>query len=238
MKITLPFIEQGMSFPSPRSALTSPNGLLAFGGELTTSRLVEAYSNGIFPWFSHDDPILWWSPNPRGVLPLNGFHCSRSLAKLIRRQPYKVTLDLAFDQVIDNCAQIPRHDSGTWITQEMIAAYKQLHKDGYAHSIEVWDDTILVGGLYGVLVGSVFCGESMFHRKTDTSKLAFYYLVEWMKQTGGSLIDCQMQNPHLQTLGCIEISRNQFLLALKQGLNNALNKDDWSTRILISPRTA
>lgn len=230
--ITLTKLDNDTPFPAVHTALDEPNGLLAFGGDLSVNRLINAYKNGIFPWFSHDDPILWWSPSPRGVLPLDNFYCSGKLAKLVRQRRYKVTLNHAFDEVIDACASIPRHDSGTWITEEMIRAYKTLHRAGVAQSIEVWNDNKLVGGLYGVVSGKLFCGESMFHRVTDCSKLAMYYLVELLRLEKCQFIDCQMQNSHLKTLGCIEISRQDFLTQL--GVLNSQNfsKHCWQPRAL------
>jgi leucyl/phenylalanyl-tRNA---protein transferase len=230
--IRLPQLNDGQSFPDPNHALVEPNGLLAFGGELTITRLNEAYSKGIFPWFSPGEPILWWSPNPRGILPLPHFNCSRKLAKLVRQQRFKVTLNHAFDDVIDACASIPRNASGTWITIDMINAYKQLHRAGHAHSVEVWHGNDLVGGLYGVVSGKLFCGESMFHRMTDCSKLAMYFLVELLSQEEVPFIDCQMLNPHLQTLGCIEIPRRKFLTLLNSQQQQSFSKDCWHAREL------
>ena len=229
---TLTKLSTSCDFPDPRLALLNPNGLLAFGGDLSTQRLVQAYSNGIFPWFSHDEPIMWWSPNPRGILPLAQFYCSTKLAKLVRQQRYQVTVNMAFDQVIDACATISRNGSGTWITPQMIAAYKNLHHVGHAHSIEVWDEDRLVGGLYGVVTGKLFCGESMFHNVTDSSKLAMYYLVTLLQSENSPFVDCQMQNPHLRTLGCIEISRNQFLHDLDQLNNQRFSPNCWQARIV------
>lgn len=229
---TLTKLSTSCDFPDPRLALLNPNGLLAFGGDLSTQRLLQAYSNGIFPWFSHDEPIMWWSPNPRGILPLAQFYCSTKLAKLVRQQRYQVTVNMAFDQVIDACATISRNGSGTWITPQMIAAYKNLHHVGHAHSIEVWDEDRLVGGLYGVVTGKLFCGESMFHNVTDSSKLAMYYLVALLQSENSPFVDCQMQNPHLRTLGCIEISRNQFLHDLDQLNNQRFSPNCWQARIV------
>ena len=229
---TLTKLSTSCDFPDPRLALLNPNGLLAFGGDLSTQRLLQAYSNGIFPWFSHDEPIMWWSPNPRGILPLAQFYCSTKLAKLVRQQRYQVTVNMAFDQVIDACATISRNGSGTWITPQMIAAYKTLHHVGHAQSIEVWDEDRLVGGLYGVVTGKLFCGESMFHNVTDSSKLAMYYLVALLQSENSPFVDCQMQNPHLRTLGCIEISRNQFLHDLDQLNNQRFSPNCWQARVV------
>ena len=225
-------LDEQLYFPAANAALSEPNGLLAFGGDLSVERLLLAYKNGIFPWFSDGEPILWWSPDPRGILPLDQFNCSSSLRKLVRKQTFRVTLNMDFDSVIERCATIPRADNGTWITQTMIDAYKRLHTHGYAHSIEVWKDDDLVGGLYGVAVGAVFCGESMFSDVSNTSKLAFWYLVDLMKTAGADFIDCQMQNPHLQSLGCIEISREQFHKKLSASADKHLPPETWNARTL------
>lgn len=230
--IQLTQLSQRLYFPEPRHALDEPNGLLAFGGDLSVARLRLAYQHGIFPWFSHGEPILWWSPDPRGILPLEHFYCSKKLAKIIRQRRWQVTLNNAFDQVIDACANIDRNGSGTWITQDMINAYKQLHRAGHAHSIEVWEEQHLIGGLYGVASGKLFCGESMFHRVSDSSKVAMYYLVELMRQQGSPFIDCQMQNSHLHSLGCIEISRQQFLHELAVLQQQQFSTDCWLARRL------
>ncbi|MGO4892463.1 leucyl/phenylalanyl-tRNA--protein transferase [Flavobacterium sp. W21_SRS_FM6] len=230
--IHLPELTHKAVFPDPSQALSRPNGLLAFGGDLSVARLTTAYAKGIFPWYSPGEPILWWSPTPRGILPLEQFYCSSKLAKLVRQQRFAVTLNYAFDAVIDACATTPRNDSGTWITAEMIEAYKHLHKAGHAHSIEVWQGDILVGGLYGVVSAKLFCGESMFHHLTDCSKLAMYYLVELLKAEGSSFIDCQMVNPHLQSLGCIATPRTQFLAQLKVLQSQSFSIDCWKARTL------
>ncbi|GAB3015858.1 leucyl/phenylalanyl-tRNA--protein transferase [Bowmanella dokdonensis] len=219
-------------FPSPQLALTDPNGLLAFGGDLSVPRLLLAYRNGIFPWFSEGEPILWWSPDPRGILELHDFVCSRSLARLARSGRYRVSLNHSFDEVIQACATIPRGSQGTWITARMIQAYQTFHRSGHAHSVEVWDNDMLVGGLYGVSVGSVFCGESMFHRQSNTSKLALYFLVEHLKKHGFTFIDCQLQNPHLRSLGAREIPRKAFLQRLHQAVNTSPAADCWTVSLL------
>jgi leucyl/phenylalanyl-tRNA--protein transferase len=213
-------------------AHSDPNGLLAFGGDLSAKRLLLAYSSGIFPWFSRDEPIMWWSPDPRGILPLDNFKCSKSLKKFARNCDYRITINCAFDQVIDICAAIPRNDSGTWITDNMLNAYKNLHQLGHAHSVEVWNKDDLVGGLYGITVGKVFCGESMFHKTTNASKLAMFSLVELLKSQAAEFIDCQMQNPHLASLGCIEVSRDSFLTMLHKQSQQSFDKDVWQPQIL------
>ncbi|MEP4888771.1 MAG: leucyl/phenylalanyl-tRNA--protein transferase [Aliiglaciecola sp.] len=209
--ISLHKLDASLTFPTPSDALIDPNGLLAFGGDLSVPRLVNSYRQGIFPWFSEGEPILWWSPDPRGVLFTEKYKSSKSLLKHIRKTTPKVTVDTSFNEVIDACSSIPRKDNGTWITAEMVDAYKRLYQAGYAHSIEVWDKERLIGGLYGVFVNNVFCGESMFSRQDNASKVAFHCLVELLKKNGVRLIDCQMQNPHLATLGCEEIPRKTFL---------------------------
>ena len=230
--LTLTKLNQQLVFPPADMAHTDPNGLLAFGGDLSAKRLLLAYSSGIFPWFSQAEPIMWWSPDPRGLLPLDNFKCSKSLKKFARNCNYHITINNVFDQVIDICATIPRNDSGTWITDDMVNAYKNLHKLGHAHSVEVWSEDILVGGLYGIIVGKVFCGESMFHKVTNASKIAMLSLVELLKSQDAEFIDCQMQNPHLASLGCIEVSRARFLTMLQQQSQQSFKKDVWQPQTL------
>ncbi|MGJ8680721.1 leucyl/phenylalanyl-tRNA--protein transferase [Paraglaciecola sp.] len=230
--ITLTQLDAHTNFPSANMALEEPNGLLAFGGDLSCERLKSAYSKGIFPWFSEGEPIMWWSPDPRGIVRIDQYKASKSLRKFARKCDYKISVNLAFEEVIDSCAYIPRNDSGTWITDDMIQAYITLHRTGHAHSIEVWDDAELVGGLYGVVVGKVFCGESMFHQATNASKLAFSHLVQLLKFNGANFIDCQMQNPHLASLGCIEVSRDYFLDQLKSQQEDDFPDYLWKPRYL------
>jgi leucyl/phenylalanyl-tRNA--protein transferase len=229
---TLTKLTHRLTFPEQSLALVEPNGLLAFGGDLSPKRLLLAYSKGIFPWFSEDEPIMWWSPNPRGILPLAIFKPSKSLNKFVRNCDYRVSINQDFNQVIDACAHIPRNDSGTWITDDMIKAYKTLHQMGHAHSVEVWHDAQLVGGLYGVVVGKVFCGESMFHTAANASKLAFSTLVNLLVKQGAEFIDCQMQNPHLASLGCIEIARSRFLNMLTKQSQLSFADDMWQPRFM------
>lgn len=230
--LTLTKLDHQLVFPDAECALDEPNGLLAFGGDLSPQRLQLAYSSGIFPWFSQDEPIMWWSPDPRGILPLENFKCSKSLKKFARRCNYRVTINCAFDPVIDACARIPRNDSGTWITDDMIKAYKGLHQLGHAHSIEVWCGDSLVGGLYGMIVGKVFCGESMFHIATNASKLAMLSLVKLLQSQGAEFIDCQMQNPHLASLGCIEVKRSEFLARLANQAQHFFDPQVWQPQLL------
>ncbi len=199
-----------IQFPDPSQA--TDEGLLAVGGNLEAETLLAAYSKGIFPWFSEGDPILWWSPDPRMVLFPDEFHCSRRLARRLRQQKYRFSWDRAFEDVIRICAEIPREgESGTWILPEMIDAYRGLHELGYAHSVEVWEDNDLIGGLYGVLLNRIFFAESMFSRKTDGSKMALAMLVARAKEEGWKLIDCQFHTGHLERMGAREIGRPAFL---------------------------
>ncbi|RDV26164.1 leucyl/phenylalanyl-tRNA--protein transferase [Alteromonas aestuariivivens] len=220
--IELPYLTEHAPFPSVSEALSEPNGLLAFGGTLDINRLFNAYSNGIFPWFSEQEPILWWSPDPRAIIDLDCFHLSRSLAKLSRQKRYQVTLNQNFGAVIRACATISRLNphtqqvsQETWITKDMQHAYFELHQAGLAHSVEVWDESTLVGGLYGVAVGKVFCGESMFHHRTNASKLAMYALVTHMKAHNLAFIDCQLPTDHLASMGATPIPREEFIVRLK-----------------------
>lgn len=198
------------SFPPIESALSDPNGLLAVGGELTRERLFNAYDSGIFPWFDDDQPLLWWSPDPRAVIYPGDVHISRSLKRTMRRRNYSLRVDSDFEQVITACAEQRGDEVGTWITAEMQSAYIDLHRAGKAHSFEVWDRQTLVGGLYGVAAGKVFSGESMFHRQTDASKIAFVFTCMQLKQWGFGLLDCQIENPHLSSLGVTTMDRKQF----------------------------
>lgn len=204
-------------FPPVTRALTEPNGLLAIGGCLDPDWLIEAYRNGIFPWFSPGQPILWWSPDPRMVLFPERLKVSRSLDKLIRQGVYTVTLDQDFGGVIRACSEPRSSDGGTWITEDMIEAYTRLHELGHAHSIEAWFDGVLAGGLYGVALGRVFFGESMFFRRRDASKVAFVQLVRQLRRWGFGLIDCQMSTEHLRRFGAAEIPRAAFMGLLDEG---------------------
>lgn len=206
------------SFPSTSRALASPNGLLAAGGELSPAWLVEAYRQGIFPWFSDDDPILWWSPDPRMILLPEQFKQRRSLTKRIRHGGFHITVDQHFNEVIQACAAPRDEEAGTWITDEMRDAYNLLHAQGIAHSIEVHQEGRLAGGLYGIAMGPVFFGESMFSRTPDASKVALAHLARAMREHGGKLIDCQMHTPHLASLGAITVAREAFINYLNDWL--------------------
>jgi leucyl/phenylalanyl-tRNA---protein transferase len=217
--MALTVLDDSLYFPPVELALEDPNGLLAIGGDLTPKRLVAAYSHGVFPWFSEDDAyILWWSPDPRAHLPLNNYSIKRSLRKVIKKSQFQLSIDQSFEQVIDQCAAMTETRNETWITHDMREAYIDLHQQGSAHSIEVWDGSELVGGLYGINIGSCFFGESMFTRKTDASKMAFYFLAGWLKQNNGHLLDCQMPNPHLDSLGVLPITRDDYQILLNQGI--------------------
>jgi leucyl/phenylalanyl-tRNA---protein transferase len=204
-------------FPPVETALRAPNGLLAAGGDLSPARLLDAYRHGIFPWFSADDPILWWSPDPRMVLFPQEFRISRSLRKILRKGACEIRTDTAFEQVMRACADAPRGgQSGTWIHEDMIAAYAALHHMGYAHSVEVWQDGELAGGLYGVSIGHMFYGESMFSGRSNASKVALAHLAAQLTRWNFGMIDCQMNTPHLATLGAREIPRTEFIQRLQE----------------------
>lgn len=213
----IPWLESATTFPPVERALDEPNGLLCAGGDLTSQRLIRAYRQGIFPWYGKGEPILWWSPDPRMVLVPSEFKISRSLRRTLRAGHYEVRLDSNFPAVIQACAKIKRKDqAGTWITGEMQAAYTALHELGYAHSVETWVDDVLVGGLYGVAIGHMFYGESMFSNVSNASKIALAHLVRYLDSRDFGLIDCQMNTPHLASLGAREISRENFMGRLRQ----------------------
>jgi leucyl/phenylalanyl-tRNA--protein transferase len=210
---------QDCSFPAVTQALRSPNGLLAAGGDLSTVRLLEAYRHGIFPWFNEGEPILWWSPDPRMVLFPQEFKVSHSLHKTLRNSRHEVRCDSVFEQVMRACAAPREGASGTWIHEEMIAAYCELHTLGYAHSVETWMDGKLVGGLYGMALGRMFYGESMFSRRPNASKIALAHLAAQLKRWNFGMIDCQMNTPHLASLGAREIPRKEFIASLQDLIN-------------------
>jgi leucyl/phenylalanyl-tRNA--protein transferase len=206
----IPLLSLTDPFPPVDRALDEPNGLLAAGGGLGVARLLDAYSRGIFPWFSDGDPVLWWCPDPRMVLPTDRVHVSRSLRRRLRRADYEITMDRAFADVLAACAAPRRQESGTWLVPSMMRAYQRLYERDVAHSIEVWVDGALVGGLYGVALGRMFFGESMFSRRDDGSKIAIVALCAQLLRWEFPMIDCQMRTAHLATLGAIDISRRQF----------------------------
>lgn len=215
-------------FPPLENALASPNGLLAAGGDLSVSRLLSAYRNGIFPWFNEGEPILWWSPDPRMVLFPNELKISRSLGKLIRRNNYTIQTDAHFVEVMQACAAPRKDQQGTWIHPEMINAYSELHRLGLAHSVETWIDGTLAGGLYGVALGKIFFGESMFSHSPNASKIAFAYLVEQLSKWEFAVIDCQVRTTHLASLGAREIPRNIFRQLLEQHIQDVTYGEKWN----------
>ena len=223
---------ESLAFPPVTQALTDPNGLLAFGGDLSVKRLVNAYKHGIFPWFNEGDPIMWWSPNPRAIIPVTDLKINRTLRKTLNKGCFSVTLNYAFEQVLDLCADAPFRKEGTWITEPMIAAYTQLHRQGFAHSIEVWSDNNLVGGLYGIAINGFFSGESMFYKQSNASKVALLALTNILKDIGVTFIDCQIMNPFLQDMGAIEIPRKAFVELKQTAINKVVARDFWQKRIL------
>lgn len=225
-------------FPDPAQAEEEPNGLLAVGGDLHPQRLLNAYATGVFPWYSDDQPILWWSPDPRTVLYPEDIHVSRSLRKQMRRGGCQLRIDSDFEQVIRTCAEPRRDEAGTWLVPEMQEAYLTLHRLGYAHSIELWQGDTLVGGLYGVALGAAFFGESMFSRIPSASRITMVYLCARMAAVGGRLIDCQVFNPHLARMGAREIPRSQFLAELATALRQPIDPNAWLVEPLDMKRLA
>jgi leucyl/phenylalanyl-tRNA--protein transferase len=217
------------AFPDPASAMEIPDGLLAWGGDLDPVRLGNAYHSGIFPWYSDDQPILWWSPATRCVLFPKEVHISRRLQRLIAQGRFRLTADKDFGGVINGCALPRETQDSTWITQEMIDAYCRLHRMGIAHSIEVWDGDELAGGLYGLAIGRVFFGESMFSAARDASKLALAGLCSRLEQWGYALLDCQIHNPHLESMGAVEIPRQTFLNILAANVDRKNTHSPFST---------
>ncbi|MDP3718885.1 MAG: leucyl/phenylalanyl-tRNA--protein transferase [Acidobacteriota bacterium] len=207
----IPFLGPADPFPPVEQALDEPDGLLAAGADLTPGRLIDAYRHGIFPWFNEGDPILWWSPNPRIVLAPRDFHVSHSLKKRLKQRRFTVTIDTAFAAVVAECAAPRPDDGGTWLTAPMKAAYLALHEEGAAHSLEVWMDGALAGGIYGVGLGRMFFGESMFSRRTDASKIALFYLAAQLARWDFPWIDCQLETDHLLTLGATAVPRRLFV---------------------------
>jgi leucyl/phenylalanyl-tRNA--protein transferase len=216
----IPWLDNDTPFPPLERALKEPSGLLAAGGTLSPQRLLDAYRRGIFPWYSPDQPPLWWSPDPRMVLFPRELKVSRSLTKRLKKQDYEIRIDTAFREVMLACASTPRPgQDGSWIVPEILEGYCALHALGYAHSVETWMDGQLAGGLYGVSIGRMFYGESMFHHATDASKLAFVHLVRHLEQQGYGMVDCQMHTPHLASLGAREIPRDEFARRLAELVN-------------------
>ena len=208
------YLSKELSFPAVETA--SPEGIVAVGGDLSPERLLLAYNSGIFPWFEDDEPILWWSPPERMVLFFEDLKISKSMRNIINQQKFKVTFNTSFREVVLNCKKIARKDQpGTWITDNMVEAYCKLHELGKAKSVEVWQNDELVGGLYGIDLGHIFCGESMFSKVSNASKLAFIALAKQLELANYKVLDCQVYNPHLESLGCVEIERDDFIEILK-----------------------
>ncbi|TQV87654.1 leucyl/phenylalanyl-tRNA--protein transferase [Aliikangiella coralliicola] len=231
----LPYLSTDISFPPVEQALDDPNGLLAAGADLSSERLIQAYSQGIFPWYSPGEPILWWSPDPRTVFFVNHFKIHKSVKKTLRKSQLTVTLNFNFKETVKRCSRPRSAENGTWITKEMIEAYCELHRLGKAHSLEVWQGNQLVGGIYGVVTGGVFCGESMFSEISNGSKIALSCLARYLKQLDFKLIDCQIENPHLMKLGASNISRKLYLSLLHSSSQQTWDSQQWQPQRLHWP---
>jgi leucyl/phenylalanyl-tRNA--protein transferase len=217
-------------FPPPGDALSVPNGLLAWGGDLRSERLLNAYRSGIFPWYQEGQPILWWSPAPRCVILPQDVHISRRTRRRHNSGSYRISADLAFEEVIRACAEPRDYDAGTWITHDMMNAYINLHHQGHAHSVEVWAGPELIGGIYGLAIGTAFFGESMFSRWVDASKIALIALCKQLVDWSFGLLDCQVSNPHLMRMGAMEISRQEFTDRLSELVTNPGFPGPWTER--------
>lgn len=224
----IPWLGPDDPFPPVRRALREPNGLLAAGADLSVPRLLAAYRQGIFPWFGEGEPILWWSPDPRMVLFPGELRVTRSLAKTLRNRPYEIRFDADFRAVMQGCAAPRPGQAGTWITDTMIDAYCDLHEAGWAHSVETWIDGELAGGLYGVAIGRMFFGESMFSRRTDASKIALVHLVRRLETAGTEMIDCQMRTDHLASFGAREIPRREFSARVAELVHSSALPSGWT----------
>ena len=237
--------DDNLTFPPINLALTEPNGLLAVGGDLHPNRLINAYNQGIFPWFSDGDPLMWWSPDPRAIIKLADLRINKTLRKAIKKSPYRITLNTDFEQVVAQCANAPFRNDGTWILPKMEVAYNELHKLGYAHSIEIWQSSdedalqpehenkeMLVGGLYGVAINGFFSGESMFYTKSNASKFAIIALAQLLNSLGIDFIDCQLLNPFLVDMGASEVSRDEFTKIKKVAINKKIETNFWQPREL------
>ena len=218
------------AFPELSKACTEPDGLLAAGGDLSAERLLYAYQHGIFPWYSEGQVVLWWSPDPRCVLALDEFHLSRRLRRELRKSEYQVSFNLAFAEVVSACAASRKSQDGTWITADMAESYNDLHDKGWAHSVEIWHGNNLVGGLYGLAIGRVFFGESMFSRVSQASKIAMLALTEWLLKHDFLLLDCQVVSPHLLTLGAKLISRQSFQDILVEACHPPIRFAEWPSK--------
>jgi leucyl/phenylalanyl-tRNA--protein transferase len=231
----VPWLRSTSLFPPIDAALDDPNGLLAAGGDLSPARLLAAYRHGIFPWYNDATPILWWSPDPRMVLLVSEFKLPRSLRKVVRQRRFEIRADTAFRSVMQGCAEPRNGQSGTWITPAVIQAYEALHRAGHAHSVEAWSDGELVGGLYGVAIGRMFYGESMFAREADASKVALVKLVAMLASWGMPLIDCQQETEHLARFGARPIARREFAHWLSRLVNSPEPAGNWTAAALAAP---
>lgn len=227
--------KSAIAFPNP--AITSPEGILAAGGDLSPQRLIQAYKLGIFPWFNPEDPIVWWSPDPRFVLPIDNLKVSKSMRPYFNQKKFHVTLDTNFEAVIKNCSTVQREgqSGGTWITDDMMEGYIALHQKGLAHSVEVWKDSELVGGLYGISIGKCFFGESMFSKESNASKFGFITLARRLKELGYWLIDCQQPTGLLESLGAVNIPRADFLTLMKRNEQERTYTGNWGSLLEKNP---
>ena len=224
----IPWLRPNAPFPPIETALEEPDGLLAASRDLTPERLLDAYARGIFPWYARDQPVLWWSPDPRTVLFVDEFRVTRSLRKRVKQQRFEIRVDSAFRAVMEACARVPRPgQAGTWITPAIVAAYGELHERGNAHSVEAWREGRLVGGLYGVAIGRMFFGESMFALEPDASKVALVHLIAILRARGVPLVDCQMETAHLASFGARPIARRRFAELVAQLVHSAPPEDPW-----------
>ncbi|MDA3939253.1 MAG: leucyl/phenylalanyl-tRNA--protein transferase [Spirochaetia bacterium] len=232
MDTSFPYFNETDYFQFPDVNKANPEGIVGMEGNLSPGMLLSAYRQGIFPWYSEGEPILWWSPDPRMVLFPKNIHISKSMKRTFTKNRFSFSMDNQFREVINSCGGIPRkHEDGTWITSEMKDAYTLLHELGWGHSVEVWDDNELVGGLYGLSIGSVFFGESMFSLKTDASKAAYIFLAQILGQLGFSMIDCQLYTPHLESLGAEKIDRQKYMSLLNKGLEAETRRGKWNNLI-------
>ena len=228
MNDNFPYLDVESFFQFPPVETSTPEGIVAVGGNLSPGMLLSAYSQGLFPWYSEEDPILWWSPDPRCVILPNEIHISKSMKKLLKKNRFSVSLDTCFSEVISACKEIPRkNQDGTWITDEMRDAYLELHRLGFAHSLEVWRERSIAGGIYGVSLGRTFFGESMFSRISNASKLALIQLMEFLSKMEFDLFDCQVNSPHLETFGAKQIGREEFISRLNKSLETKTLRGSW-----------
>ena len=231
MRAEFPYLDENSRYRFPPADRATEHGIVGVGGNLSPGMLLSAYSQGVFPWYSEGEPLLWWNPDPRFVLFSDRLHISKSLRKLLNRNVFQFSYDSQFREVVENCSTVPRPgQDGTWITPEMIDAYVELHRLGFAHSLEVWKGGTLVGGLYGVSVGRAFCGESMFSLESGASKCALVHLVGTLEPLGFNLIDCQVKTDHLTAMGAEEIPRDDFLGLLDDALRFNTHRGSWAKK--------